>query len=334
MLRSLTPIFVAVALLLPSAASAVDGYKRTIKVSRGDTLIKIAKRHKVTVTQLRKWNRLRTTRIRVGQKLKIYSLTPKRPTRLVEYTIKRGDSLTRIAKKFNTTVAKIRRTNRLRSKSRIRAGKVLKIEVVGPKNPAVATGRPQYGKLVNGEQLKSGPGYYVKRPRNAWGTNETITLLMTVIPQVKKKWRRAKDIVVGDLSAKNGGYLPPHRSHQNGLDVDIGYYHKGRRQMKGFKSATSANIDLEKSWYILKLFIDTGQVDYIFVDYNLQALFRRYAARKGTKKAWLDTIFQYPRGRGRTSGLIRHSRGHRNHFHIRFKNKTAQKKAVQARDKP
>jgi len=294
-----------------------------IVVRKGDTLLKIAKRHKVTVSKLKRWNRLRGTRIRLGQKLKIYSLTPERPTRLIEYKIQRGDSLIKIAKKFNTTVSKIRKLNRLRRRSRIRAGKMLKIRVEGPENPAVATGKPQYGKLVNGEQLKSGPGYYVKRPRNAWGTNETITMLMTVIPKVKKKWRRAKDVVIGDLSAKDGGHLAPHRSHQNGLDVDVGYYHKGRRQMKGFKSATSANMDVEKSWYLMKAFIDTGQVDYIFVDYRLQAVLRRFAKRKGAKKAWLDNIFQYPKGRRRTRGLIRHSKGHRNHFHIRFKNKTA-----------
>jgi hypothetical protein len=33
----------------------------------------------------------------------------------------------------------------------------------------------------------------------------------------------------------------------------------------------------------------------------------------------LDELFQYPRGKNRTRGIIRHSKGHVNHFHVRFR---------------
>lgn len=47
------------------------------KVRRGDSLGKIAKKFKTTVSKLRKWNRLgRSSRIRVGKKLKIYKNEP------------------------------------------------------------------------------------------------------------------------------------------------------------------------------------------------------------------------------------------------------------------
>lgn len=41
------------------------------KVKSGDTLGQIAKRHKVTVRQIKQWNNLRSDMIRIGQKLKI-----------------------------------------------------------------------------------------------------------------------------------------------------------------------------------------------------------------------------------------------------------------------
>jgi peptidoglycan endopeptidase LytE len=40
-------------------------------VKSGDTLGHIAQRHKVTVSQLKKWNGLKSDFLRVGQKLKI-----------------------------------------------------------------------------------------------------------------------------------------------------------------------------------------------------------------------------------------------------------------------
>ena len=70
---------------------------------------------------------------------------------------------------------------------------------------------------------------------------------------------------------------------------------------------------------MLKTFIDTGQVDYIFVDYSLQKPLYEYARKKGAKKKWLKEVFQYPRSKGQTKGIIRHSPSHKNHFHIRFK---------------
>ncbi|UCE02179.1 MAG: LysM peptidoglycan-binding domain-containing protein [Candidatus Latescibacterota bacterium] len=44
----------------------------TYVVRRGDTLSKIGKRHRVSVRQLMRWNKKRNTRIRVGERLRIY----------------------------------------------------------------------------------------------------------------------------------------------------------------------------------------------------------------------------------------------------------------------
>ncbi len=46
--------------------------RRSYRVRRGDTLSKIAHRHHTTVSNLKRWNHLRSTRLRVGQRLVIY----------------------------------------------------------------------------------------------------------------------------------------------------------------------------------------------------------------------------------------------------------------------
>ena len=50
------------------------GSKKTINynIKNGDTLSGIADRYRVSVTELKKWNNLQTTKLTAGKKLKIY----------------------------------------------------------------------------------------------------------------------------------------------------------------------------------------------------------------------------------------------------------------------
>ncbi len=58
--------------------------RKAIKVRSGESLGKIAQRQNVTVTELRKWNKLHSTNIRAGQLLYVYSTVKKKvPVKLV-----------------------------------------------------------------------------------------------------------------------------------------------------------------------------------------------------------------------------------------------------------
>ncbi|MCP5051882.1 MAG: LysM peptidoglycan-binding domain-containing protein, partial [bacterium] len=99
------------------------------KVRRGDTLYTIARNYRVSLKNLKKWNRLRRNRIYPGQKLKIYGsgkgsvkpvqrISSRRSHKLI-YTVNYTDSLARIALFFKgVNVRDIMRWNRLR-RSRI-----------------------------------------------------------------------------------------------------------------------------------------------------------------------------------------------------------------------
>lgn len=102
-------------------------------VRRGDTLIGIAQRYKVSIGQLRNWNGLGgRSMIRVGQKIRIaeptssYTRTKKRARKLV-HVVRRGENLSEIAQKYNVTVAELAEQNSIRKKSLLYVGKKLVI---------------------------------------------------------------------------------------------------------------------------------------------------------------------------------------------------------------
>jgi len=118
-----------------SAARAANSNTRvTYRVRRGDTLNKIARRHGVSVSDLRNWNNLRSTRINTGQRLSIYADNPTAASSTlsstsskVTYRVRRGDTLSGIAQRYGVRVSDLRRWNNL-SGSRIRSGQRLTIE--------------------------------------------------------------------------------------------------------------------------------------------------------------------------------------------------------------
>ena len=106
------------------------GIKVTHIVQQGDTFWDLARRHKVGVRQLAKWNSMAPRDPLVpGQKIIIWSRTgktvshndvdnlvipPKRNvTKRIGYRVRNGDSLARIAQKFRVSIAQLRRWNKL-----------------------------------------------------------------------------------------------------------------------------------------------------------------------------------------------------------------------------
>ena len=107
--------------LYPSGSGASAAPKQTVHtVRRGDNLTAIAKRYGVSVSNLRSWNGLSSSRIVPGQKLKLYASAPK------THTVRRGENLTTIARKYGVSVSSLRSWNGL-SSSRIVPGQKLKV---------------------------------------------------------------------------------------------------------------------------------------------------------------------------------------------------------------
>ena len=131
-----------------------DGERIVYKVKSGDVLGKIASRYRVTVAQIKKWNNLKSTNIRIGQTLIIYrgggssssssssassssssSTSAAKPagnsaaaaTGHTTYTVQSGDSFYSIAKNYpGVSAQNIMDYNGISSSS-LKPGMVLKI---------------------------------------------------------------------------------------------------------------------------------------------------------------------------------------------------------------
>ena len=81
-------------------------------VKSGDTLYQISKKYNLTVDELKKLNNLTSNTLSIGQKLYVKKIPSEKET---EYTVVKGDSLYKIANKFNTTVNALKEKNNLTS---------------------------------------------------------------------------------------------------------------------------------------------------------------------------------------------------------------------------
>ncbi len=84
-------------------------------VQKGDTLYGISKRFNTSVQSIKELNNLTSNILSIGQVLKIKNNDESNPLECIVYTVKKGDNLYSIAKKYNTTVGEIKRYNNLTS---------------------------------------------------------------------------------------------------------------------------------------------------------------------------------------------------------------------------
>ena len=117
----------------PTPTATSSGEQLTHVVRRGDTLSSIARRYGTSVAAVQGWNGLRGTVIQVGARLRIFGAgglaappTATAPGEQVTHVIRRGDTLSSIARLYGTTVAALQGWNGLRG-SVIRAGRRLTV---------------------------------------------------------------------------------------------------------------------------------------------------------------------------------------------------------------
>ena len=187
---------------------------------------------------------------------------------------------------------------------------------VGP----ISLGAPNRGRLFNGVRMPESELWKFSDPGNAYGTQETIDSISRAIKKVHDKFPGARKVYIGHISAKNGGWLRPHKSHQAGRDVDLSYFYNEDKLW--YAVANDKNLDREKTWAFVKAFLEDPNTEMILIDTSLQRLLYDWASKNGEDKDMLDRVFQIS-GKSKWP-IIRHAKGHATHVHVRFFSPSAQ----------
>ena len=258
------------------------------------------------------------------------------------HTVQRGETLEHVAAAYGCSVDSLLRANRLRT-TLVPAGTVVEVppctirtrartrEVVDDRarraldvldqidgtapagHGSESIGDPWDGKLRGGAALPNGNGYRIRRPNRAYGAAHVVDHVQRAIAEVRALYPDVHALAIGDLSARDGGKLGEHRSHQSGLDVDLGFYFT--KVPAGYPESfveANANLDLEATWALIVSFVRTagqpGGLDVIFLDEAVQARIYRWARNRGVPEDQLEYI----------AGYVHHWPNHGDHLHVRF----------------
>lgn len=172
-----------------------------------------------------------------------------------------------------------------------------------------AAGKPFRGFLVRGNRLPAeGTDHFTwdfprdrapNRPWRRWGTDTTIVTMLRVLAEFRAANPGAPRVGIADLSRPHGGPFGRrfgglgHASHQNGLDVDILYPRRDRRELEPVKPS---QVDLRLSQDLVNRLAAAGAV-YVFVGPRLKLRGRRPVVQR----------------------LVHHD----NHIHVRFPRRPA-----------
>lgn len=144
---------------LATITAAVEAERKTHVVKSGENIQSIARRYRVTVTDLKKWNNLKTTSLRKGQRIIVNSPykapvasgqpksssgapatstekqtteaakpAPKTEANIGTYTVKAGDTMWKVATKYGMTVPELKELNKMTSNN-LQVGQKLKVKL-------------------------------------------------------------------------------------------------------------------------------------------------------------------------------------------------------------
>ena len=209
--------------------------------------------------------------------------------------------------------------------------------------PGFAVGSYSRGSLRRAKALprnRTNEGYkivYPERKRN-YGTGLLVHMILDTSQLIQDHY--SENLYISDLSLRKGGKVGSHRSHQNGLDVDIAYLGMGKFESalkrykcihrfregkaktytssqacnKGYSVVGGEVSEKFKRWIpqnidYFRLLTASGMVQWIFVNSVVKKAFCQWARKESLLddpdvKAVLSRLKKWP--------------GHHRHFHLRL----------------
>lgn len=181
----------------------------------------------------------------------------------------------------------------------------------------LSVGRPNRGRLLAAVQLPDSPLYSRGIKRVLWGSSYTIEQLQVAFANFRHDTGFEHEIIVGSISKRNGRNLPPHKSHQSGRDVDIRL--PLLPHVPDTKHPNPDEIDWYATWGLIKALGATDAVTVVFLEADLHRRVYEAARTMGESRDTLADYLIFPQWRPKADPLVRHSRGHDEHIHVRFR---------------
>lgn len=242
---------------------------------------------------------------------------------VVYYKVKRGGSMKIVANLYKIYHHEIEALNPgVDIDKELSPGTKLVVFRRQPGSKSESIGFPGSGSVIGAMPMIDGPGRELKHtPWKGWATTMTVATLDVILREWARRYPTEQPILVGNMSAREGGRLDPHSSHQSGRDVDLSYPQNwDRKEELNWRKMDSNNLNRELTWALLELLRESNGIEGIFIDSKLQKLLHEHAIQSQRyTKAELEAWMEYPRSPGSGSPLIQHVRGHEDHIHVRFK---------------
>ncbi len=178
------------------SSTPVPGGSGTYIVQQGDTLFKIAVRFNMSTKQLADANGItNTSLIYPGQTLKIPGAGEVVPTAVPQstgtYKVQVGDTLNKIASRFNTTISALMKLNNITDANLVYVGQVLKIpsesNSAATPVPTAQNNQPAV-PAVTGQNGTSQVGYGFDYGIEAFTSGQDIAAITTDISQLGMHW--------------------------------------------------------------------------------------------------------------------------------------------------
>jgi penicillin-insensitive murein endopeptidase len=191
-------------------------------------------------------------------------------------------------------------------------------------------GYPWRGHLTNGVRLEESDlirhSVADQEDDRFWGTQELVGLLERAVDRVSSALPSGP-LVVGELSQRRGGDVIGHKSHENGRDVDLGFYLRTEagqpvpatqfvsiwRSGRGRMGDEGVYFDAQRNWLLIRALLTDRkvQVHHVFTSKWIRRRLLREARRQGTGERLYKRAQQMI-----IPPDVRHP--HHNHFHVRI----------------
>ena len=185
-------------------------------------------------------------------------------------------------------------------------------------------GSPSAGTLHSGRRLESRPYLRIKAASqlNAWGHPMMLQLLSRGARAAAQAGSGSMALI-GDLSARDGGPLPGHVSHQAGRDADVGFFvsdSQGRPILLDAFEAFGADghslsvpehyFDGYRNWVMLRAWFTDLRVviSHIFISSALRQLLLEYGQQSPEFQRYVPLASQ----------VLHAYPNHADHFHVRI----------------